>query len=177
MRGRQFFVNGRFPGRPTMDMTREGLFNILVHGVGLDGCRFLDLYSGSGSVGFEAYSRGASQVVCVEQDRRLVQAMKSNAQTLGIGGLTVVCSDVGRYLSRFSDGAAVVPFDVIYADPPYESEDVASLPGMIFRSGLLAPDGVLVIEHAVHFPGFPEPHRPSRTQRYGRSALSFFPLS
>lgn len=110
------------PGlRPTSDRVRETLFNWL--GQDLTGLTCLDLFAGSGALGFEALSRGAKRVVMVEQDRRALQALGENAARLGAGNLEVVAADALQFLR--SDRRV---FDVVFLDPPYGS---GVLPGAL----------------------------------------------
>jgi len=108
----------RFPGtpglRPTPDRVRETLFNWL--GQRLDGVSCLDLFAGSGALGFEALSRGATRVVMVERDRETAAALKAAAAELGATGAEVVASDSLAWLSRSADR-----FDLAFLDPPYAS--------------------------------------------------------
>ncbi|NQU41367.1 MAG: 16S rRNA (guanine(966)-N(2))-methyltransferase RsmD [Lentisphaerae bacterium] len=133
--------------RPTQDRVRQAVFNILMDRVA--GERFLDLYAGSGAVGLEALSRGASEVVWVEQDRRALSVLRANVADLGHGAGQVVADDVIRFLGRVA-GRGV--FDVVYADPPYtDGRDGGEdpLPGLLVAmqsGGVLAKDGILVYE-------------------------------
>jgi 16S rRNA (guanine966-N2)-methyltransferase len=110
--------------RPTADRTRETLFNWLAPL--LPGARCLDLFAGSGALGFEACSRGAARVVLVEQAPAVVRQLRQNAATLGAKGVEVVQADALRWLERTDPPAAGGPFDVVFLDPP-------------FADGLLAP--------------------------------------
>jgi 16S rRNA (guanine966-N2)-methyltransferase len=109
----------RFPPaaelRPTPDRVRETLFNWL--GQRLDGLTCLDLFAGSGALGFEAMSRGAARVVMVERDRAVASALKDSAKLLDAGSLEVVQGDALAYLKR-----AAETFDVVFVDPPYASD-------------------------------------------------------
>jgi 16S rRNA (guanine966-N2)-methyltransferase len=100
--------------RPTPDRVRETVFNWL--GQRLDGLACLDLFAGSGALGFESMSRGASRVVMVESDRAIVKALRESAKTLGAEGLEVVEGDALAYLKRPTER-----FDVVFVDPPYAS--------------------------------------------------------
>ncbi|WP_375501218.1 16S rRNA (guanine(966)-N(2))-methyltransferase RsmD [uncultured Jatrophihabitans sp.] len=126
--------------RPTSDRTREALFNTLAGYVRLDGARVLDLYAGTGAVGLEALSRGADEVVLVESNRRAIDVIRRNVETVGLPGATVVPRAVNGFLADESDE----PFDLIFADPPY-AED----PGLgiaIWAERWLARDGIVVVE-------------------------------
>jgi 16S rRNA (guanine966-N2)-methyltransferase len=101
--------------RPTPDRVRETLFNWL--GQNLDGLTCLDLFAGSGALGFEAMSRGARRVVMVESDRDVVASLRESARELGANGVEVVAADALKYLDRGADN-----FDVVFIDPPFASD-------------------------------------------------------
>lgn len=101
--------------RPTPDRVRETLFNWL--GQRLDGLRCLDLFAGSGALGFEALSRGAARVVMVERDRETADALRTNARELGADGLQVVHGEALAYLAADKE-----KYDVVFLDPPYASD-------------------------------------------------------
>ncbi len=113
----------RFPGapglRPTPDRVRETLFNWL--GQRLDGLDCLDLFAGSGALGFEASSRGARRVVMVERERAVAAALRESARQLGAHSITVVESDALRFLDRNTE-----KFDVVFLDPPFDSDLAAA---------------------------------------------------
>ncbi len=143
--------------RPTQDMVRQAVFNILV--ARTEGARFLDLYAGSGAVGLEALSRGAAQVYWVEQDRRTLAVLRANVSGFAplcgttpgqvAGERRVVGADAVRFLRRAAGRGA---YDIIYADPPYvDGRDGGEnpLPGLleaIQEGEMLAKDGVFVYE-------------------------------
>jgi 16S rRNA (guanine966-N2)-methyltransferase len=134
--------------RPTSDRLRETLFNVLAPRI--EGVVFLDLYAGSGAVGIEALSRGASEAIFVEQAQPALKAIRGNLGSLGIhGGYTLEADSVASALKRLAISRRTV--DVIFLDPPYESTDeyelaLGSLGGEC--SGLLAEDAIVVAEHA-----------------------------
>lgn len=118
-RGRRIAVAGRPGLRPTPDRVRETLFNWL--GQWLDGKRCLDLFAGSGALGFEAASRGAERVVMVENDRAVFDALASAKAVLDAKAVELVLDDANRYL-----GACRERFDVVFLDPPFRQNAVAS---------------------------------------------------
>jgi 16S rRNA (guanine(966)-N(2))-methyltransferase RsmD len=123
--------------RPTPDRVRETIFNWL--GQTLDGKRCLDLFAGSGALGFEALSRGASQVVMVERDSKAVQSLKDNALLLKAEHCEFVAADALRFLERETRS-----FDVIFVDPPYQMNlHPLVLPRLLPH---LADDGLLYTE-------------------------------
>jgi 16S rRNA (guanine966-N2)-methyltransferase len=131
LRGRQIDVPAGADLRPTPDRVRETLFNWL--GQRLDGAHCLDLYAGSGALGFEAVSRGAARVVMVERDRKAVAALRLAREALGAGAADIVAGDADEYLARAGER-----FDVVFLDPPFRQNADATLLGRLaprLRSG------------------------------------------
>lgn len=133
------------PGlRPTSDRIRETLFNWLGHD--LSGFRCLDLYAGSGALGFEALSRGAERVVMVEHNPAVVRVLEENAGRLNANGLQIIRADALEFLQRDNDAAAGRGgrFDVVFLDPPFD----AGLPARVLEllPTLLAPGGRVYVE-------------------------------
>ena len=115
LKGRVLLEFSKIGVRPTSDMARESLFNILQNDI--YGAKFLDLFSGTGAVGIEAYSRGASEVVLNDNSRESITLIKKNLEKLGISGKIKVTSfDAISYLKTSND-----KFDIIFVDPPYAS--------------------------------------------------------
>jgi 16S rRNA (guanine966-N2)-methyltransferase len=135
--------------RPTPDRVRETLFNWL--GQNLDGLACLDLFAGSGALGFEAMSRGASRVVMVENDREVAAALRESARELGAEGVEVVSSDALKYLDRGADR-----FDVAFVDPPYASD--LALRAMQRLRPRLEPGARVYVETAQPLPPDPAWH-------------------
>ena len=158
----------RFPPasalRPTPDRVRETLFNWL--GQRLDGLACLDLFAGSGALGFEALSRGARRVVMVERDRATARALRDNARKLDAKGAEIVESDALAYLGRAGEA-----FDVVFLDPPYAS-DLAQraferLPGRVPAGGRVYVESAEPVE-----PG--PAWRPVREDRAGAVRYALF---
>lgn len=137
------------PGlRPTPDRVRETLFNWLGHD--LKGRRCLDLFAGSGALGFEALSRGAASVTMVERSPRAWRALRDNAARLGAGGLNLVRGDALEFLAH-NLGAA--EFDLIFLDPPFGNRfPEASWPLLL---DLLSEEGLVYLESDTAFAGHP----------------------
>lgn len=128
--------------RPTTDRTKETLFNIIQ--AYIPGCRFLDLYAGSGSIGIEALSRGASEAVFVEKARASQQLIEENLEfTKLTEGATLLKGDVQSVLPRLEGGE---PFDLIFMDPPFEHLLEKETLTYLSKSSLLAEDGMIVVE-------------------------------
>jgi 16S rRNA (guanine966-N2)-methyltransferase len=137
--------------RPTQDRVRAALFNMLAPR--MPGCRFLDLFAGSGLVGIEASSRGATEVAWVESHPRACAALRANLAALGIAGGTVYRMDARAFLRR---AAAAAPWDVIFADPPYKTVNrpvgghtlAEELLSQVADNGHLADAGLFILEVA-----------------------------
>ncbi len=144
-RGRRLKTPHGTATRPTSDRVREALFSALESELGtLAGTRFLDLFAGSGAVGLEARSRGATEVVLVEQDRATAALIRSNAKQLGFDGVTVLSAKA----ERLPHGGPGGPFDVVYADPPYTMEKGAVFDTItaLKAAGWFSPDALVVVE-------------------------------
>ncbi|HEY2475511.1 MAG TPA: 16S rRNA (guanine(966)-N(2))-methyltransferase RsmD [Candidatus Cybelea sp.] len=154
--------------RPTPGRVKESLFSILVHR--LAGARVLDLFAGTGAIGFEAASRGASRVVSVEAQRDIAQAIEEAAKQLGVEDVvTVFPAPAERALYRLEG-----PFDIIYLDPPYADPVPLQLFRLMLERNLLAPEALVVYEHPAkrilpQIPGY----RSVREEVYGDVGLAF----
>ncbi len=155
--------------RPTPGRVKESLFSILLPRI--EGASVLDLFAGTGAIGFEAVSRGAARVVCVEGHRDTAAAIEEAARDLGVSGaLSVVAAPVDRALYRVEG-----PFDIVYMDPPYADDVPLQAFRLLRERALLAPDAVVIYEHAAKriLPDVPG-YRPVREEVYGDVALAFF---
>ncbi|NKE63084.1 16S rRNA (guanine(966)-N(2))-methyltransferase RsmD [Lentzea sp. PSKA42] len=154
--------------RPTSDRVREALFSSLESLMDLDGAKVLDLYAGSGALGFEALSRGAEHATFVESDKRAAEVLKSNAKELGFANTTIANRTAEAYVTTEGD-----KFDVVFADPPYsvgDDELAKVLHGLVDR---LAEDAILIVERASRSgePAWPDGVEPLRAKRYGDTAV------
>jgi 16S rRNA (guanine966-N2)-methyltransferase len=134
--------------RPTSDRVREALFSTLESQLGtLAGCRFLDVYAGSGAVGLEASSRGAAAVVLIEHSASVAALVRSNAATLGLEGIHVIHSAADKLAGRVQSRG---PFDVAFFDPPYDVsvDALGEVMSALAHADWLAPDAVVVVERA-----------------------------
>lgn len=168
LRGRRLNPPTTLPVRPTTDMARESLFNILNNYVDYDECAVLDLFAGTGAVSLEFVSRGAKEVTAVDINAQCVDFIKSAAQQFHVNNLHVVRSDVFDLLKR-----AYKKFDIVFADPPYALEDLAKLPDLVFEKDLLTPDGIFVLEHPREFSFEEHPHF-WQHRHYGKVNFTFF---
>lgn len=138
--------------RPTTDIAKEGLFNIIHSNRDLEGLRTLDLFGGTGSISFELASRGAADLTIIEKDNQMASFIRKTAEALGLSALRVVQSDVFRFLN--SDNGR---YDFIFAGPPYALETIDLLPQLIVEKNFLQPDGWFVLEHTPRnrYQGYP----------------------
>src|SRR5262245_27201634 len=154
--------------RPTSDKLRETLFNILAPRI--VGARVLDAFAGTGAIGIEALSRGAAHVTFVEQDRRAQALIAANLAHCGVAdGYVMIRASVSRALADLRAES----FDIMIFDPPYEIHPHAALTAAPDR---LAPNGLLVLEHARRYSAPDSAGRLMRTRQVvsGDSALSFY---
>lgn len=169
---RRFDVPKSFNARPTTDFAKENLFNVLQHYIDLGGIMALDLFSGTGSISVELLSRGASRVVALEQRREHATFIHSVAKELGEEKhLQVLQADVFRFIRGAKSQSSL--YDFIFADPPYKLSEIAVLPELILSSGLLKPDGLLVVEHPQQYDFSSLPHFAER-RVYGSVNFSLF---
>lgn len=153
--GRRFDPPRNLNARPTTDLAKQALFNILQNRMDLEGCRALDLFSGTGSISFELLSRGAAHVVSVEMGHTQQQFIQKVAAQLNVprNRHQLIRGDVFRYLNAppaMSVGASApsaAPFDLIFADPPYDLAELDKLPDLVLQPGWLAPEGIFILEH------------------------------
>jgi 16S rRNA (guanine966-N2)-methyltransferase len=160
--------------RPTGARVRQSLFDILAPVI--PGCRFLDAFAGNGGVGLEALSRGASTVVLVDKASAAVEAAKENARALASagGGVRVFRQDARTAIGALGDQG--MQFDVVYLDPPYDSDLYEPLLTLLGEGPLLAQGGVVVAEH-FHKRSLPETIGAltrTREKRVGDHCLSFY---
>jgi 16S rRNA (guanine966-N2)-methyltransferase len=172
--GRRLSVPAGRGTRPTADRAREGLFATVqaIRGP-LDGTRVLDLYAGSGAVGLEALSRGASDVLLVESDPRAVRVIRRNIEAVRLPGARLLADRVERVLARGPGDDP--PRDVVFADPPYaaSAEEVQRMLAALHGSGWLAPGALVVVERGTRSGPFawPAGYTPERSRGYGEATL------
>ncbi|MQA25763.1 MAG: 16S rRNA (guanine(966)-N(2))-methyltransferase RsmD [Micromonosporaceae bacterium] len=158
--------------RPTSDRVREALFNTLSGLVDLDGARFADLYAGSGAAGIEALSRGAAHALFVESFPKAARVLRENLAALGVAASAeVVTAPVARAVA----GTPASPYDVVFADPPYELPDseLSAVLSALVSGGWIVEDGVVVLERSSRgaSPGWAPGLTESRSRRYGETTL------
>ena len=141
--GRKIHPPSKMPyTRPTTDIAKEGLFNIIQSNRDLEGLKTLDLFGGTGSISFELASRGAADLTIVEKDSQMLAFIRKTAESLGLTQLKVVPSDVFRFLKNTKD-----QYDFIFAGPPYALETIDQIPELVVAGNLLKTNGWFVLEH------------------------------
>jgi 16S rRNA (guanine966-N2)-methyltransferase len=157
--------------RPTSERVREALFSALDAAVGLAGARVLDLFAGSGALGLEALSRGATHATFVESDGRAADVLRRNIRTLGLAGAQVRQGGVAGVLATPADG----PYDIVLADPPYSvtEQALAGVLAALAANGWTEAGSLVVVERAARSgePRWPECFAAERTRRYGDTAV------
>lgn len=141
--GRKFNPPPKMPHtRPTTDIAKEGLFNVIQHKLDIEDLKTLDLFGGTGSISYELASRGATDLTIVEKDPAMFEFIKKTATTLRIENLKVHRMDVFKFIDQCQDR-----FDFIFAGPPYALTAIDDLPRKIIERKLLNPNGWFVLEH------------------------------
>jgi 16S rRNA (guanine966-N2)-methyltransferase len=157
--------------RPTTDIAKEGLFNILQNRIDFEGIKTLDLFGGTGNISYELASRGAADLTIVEKNNQMYAFIKKNIEMLGIENCKLLKLDVFTFLSMCDQ-----QYDFIFAGPPYALENIDELPKIIVSKTLITMDGYFVLEHTPRnnyekFEGF------SFQRNYGTTMFSFFEAS
>lgn len=167
-KSRRFQLPTNFTARPTTDFARESLFNILNNRVDWEETDALDLFSGTGSIAVEMVSRGCKHVVSVETSVKNHAFIQKIKEKLDAKELLAIKADVFSFLKSCNQS-----FDLIFADPPYDLNDLSKIPTKILEHNLLKPDGIFIMEHSKKnsfkdHPSFTE------ERKYGNVHFSFF---
>ncbi|MBI1808023.1 MAG: 16S rRNA (guanine(966)-N(2))-methyltransferase RsmD [Ignavibacteria bacterium] len=157
--------------RPATDRVKGSIFNMLQNRLALSGARVLDLFAGSGSLGFEALSRGANRVVFVDESNVVLDVVGENAEKLNcVDSCEIVQTDALSYIERVGE-----QFDLIFADPPYAYEGTQEIPLLVFQQKLLKKGGFLIMEHTKRLKIPPSALYQIVIQKdFGNTQVSFF---
>lgn len=167
-KGRRFQLPKNLKARPTTDFAKENLFNVLSNQLDFDDLSVLDLFAGTGSIGFEFASRGASKVTFVEKYAPHVRFIKEVAEKLPFPNAKIINGDVFRFINSPIDS-----YDIVFADAPYAEPKMQQLPDLILNSKLLKDNGLLIVEHGKSTPFTDHPFL--KEQRiYGSVHFSLF---
>nr|WP_297785898.1 RsmD family RNA methyltransferase [uncultured Allomuricauda sp.] len=168
-KGKRLTAPKKLPVRPTTDMAKEALFNILNNKYYFDEIEVLDLFSGTGNISFEFASRGTEKITAVDGFHGCVRFISKIAQELGFS-ISTIKSDVFKFLQGTPQ-----KFDLIFADPPYDFDkaEFLRIADLVFEKELLLEDGLLIIEHSEQT-DLSEHPKFSEERKYGGSVFSFF---
>ena len=128
--------------RPTTDVAKEGLFNVISNNLDIEDLKTLDLFGGTGAISYELASRGANDLTIIEKDPRMYEFIKKTAGELKLANFKVLKMDVSKFIDKCTD-----KFDFIFAGPPYALGNIDDLPPLIFEKQLLNTKGWFVLEH------------------------------
>lgn len=154
--------------RPTTDIAKEGLFNILLNHRELEDIKTLDLFGGTGSISYELASRGAADLTIVEKDSKMHVFISENIKQLGIENARVIKDDVFRFIDNCTE-----KYDVIFAGPPYALKRLDDLPGLIYKKELLTDGGWFILEHTPDH-NFEKEALFKFSRNYGTTVFSIF---
>lgn len=168
-KSRKIVAPKNLPVRPTTDMAKESLFNILNNNFYFDDISVLDLFAGTGNISYEFASRGTEQITCVDQDFGCIKFINETANKFEMS-IQTIKSDVFKFLEKTS-----IQANIIFADPPYNfsEEQFSKIPELVFQNNTLLEDGVLIIEHSKHTDLSSLNHY-SYSKSYGGNMFSFF---
>jgi 16S rRNA (guanine966-N2)-methyltransferase len=154
--------------RPTTDIAKEGLFNIIQNNLDFEELKTLDLFGGTGSISYELASRGVSDLTIVEKDQKMFDFIKKTSADLKLENFKVIKSDVFRFIDSCTE-----KFDFIFAGPPYALQTIDELPKKIFEKELLNEDGWFILEHTPrnNYENTPFFHN---SRNYGTTVFSIF---
>jgi len=156
------------PVRPTTDIAKEALFNVLENMFDFDELDILDLFAGTGSISYEFASRGVKTITAVEHNFRCTEFIRKTVQELNIQQLTCIHNDVFRFIKT-----ANKQYNLIFADPPYNLFQLEKIPDMIFKYNLLSKEGLFILEHSKPY-NFKYHHHFIQHREYGKVEFTFF---
>lgn len=168
-KGRRITAPKKLPIRPTTDMAKEALFNILNNQYYFDSISVLELFAGSGNISYEFASRGTKQITCVDQDFGCIKFINETAESFEMP-IETIKSDVFKFLENAKQQATI-----IFADPPYDFpvEEFSKIPELVFENNLLEKEGLLIIEHSKHT-NLSHLANYKHSKSYGGNMFSFF---
>ncbi|EDP70040.1 putative methyltransferase [Flavobacteriales bacterium ALC-1] len=168
-KGRRITAPKKLPVRPTTDMAKEGLFNILNNQYYFDDISVLDLFSGTGNISYEFASRGTEQITAVDDNYGCIKFINDTAEAFEMS-ISTIKSDVFKFLEKSKQ-----KHTIIFADPPYDFdvETFSKIPKLVFENDLLNDEGLLIVEHSKHTDISHLEHY-SHSKSYGGNMFSFF---
>lgn len=171
LRGLRLSPPKNLPVRPTTDLAKEALFNILQNQIEFENIKVLDLFAGTGNISFEFASREALAVISVDRSVHCIHYIQDTARQHHLEQIKTYKADAFKYLELESQ-----QYDLIFADPPYDLNKIPQIAKIVFEKNLLLPEGMLIVEHQSlqnlsNHPRFVE------QRKYGHSSFSFFKAS
>lgn len=167
-KGRIFRAGKKFKARPTTDIAKEGLFNILENRYEFSNKNVLDLFSGTGSIAYEFLSRGCEKATLVENNFSHFKFILEVLETLKIENAKVFKADVFKFVKKTPE-----TFNIIFADPPFDLPRFKEVPDAILDCDILAPEGVFILEHPKEYEFSSHPNF-KELRNYGKVNFSFF---
>ncbi|WP_248722886.1 16S rRNA (guanine(966)-N(2))-methyltransferase RsmD [Seonamhaeicola sp. ML3] len=157
------------PVRPTTDMAKESLFNILNNHYYFEDISVLDLFAGTGNISYEFASRGTEQIVCIDQNFNCIKFINKTAEAFEMP-IQTIKSDVFKFLEK-----TTLKSNIVFADPPYSftTEQFSKIPELVFENELLLENGLLIVEHSKHT-DLSSLNYYSHSKSYGGCVFSFF---
>lgn len=168
-KGRRITAPKKLPVRPTTDMAKESLFNILNNQYYFDDISVLDLFSGTGNISYEFASRGTMEITAVDENYGCIKFINETSEGFDMT-ISTIKSDVFKFLEKTKQ-----QYTIIFADPPYDfpKEEFAKIPQLVFDHNRLENDGLLIVEHSKHTDLSDLPNY-SHSKSYGGNMFSFF---
>jgi len=168
-KGRRITAPKKLPVRPTTDLAKESLFNIINNEFYIDKVILLDLFSGTGNISYEFASRGCTQITAIDADYGCTEFIRKTAEEFDFD-INVIKSDVFKFLERTK-----LKSKIIFADPPYNFSDekFAQIRQLVFEKNLLVENGYLIIEHS-EYTNLEHLEHFSFFKKYGSCVFSFF---
>lgn len=168
-RGKRFIAPKNLPVRPTTDIAKESLFNILNNYYYFEDIVVLDLFSGIGSISLEMASRGVQDITSVDLNFHCVKFLRESAESIECSDIIhPLRSDVFRFLDNCHQ-----QFDIVFADPPYDLEGIENIPAKVYEKNLIKSGGILIVEHGP-YTNLSELEHFWYSKTYGNVTFSFF---
>ncbi|GAA4899604.1 16S rRNA (guanine(966)-N(2))-methyltransferase RsmD [Flaviramulus aquimarinus] len=170
-KSRKIIAPKKLPVRPTTDMAKESLFNIINNLYYFDAVSVLDLFAGTGNISYEFASRGTEQITSVDQDFGCIKFMNQTVEKFDMP-IQTIKSDVFKFLEKTK-----IQANIIFADPPYDfaDEQFSKIPELVFQNNILLEDGLLIVEHSKHT-DLSKLVNFSYSKSYGGNMFSFFEI-
>lgn len=167
-RGSLIHPGKNFTARPTTDIAKEGIFNVINNRFDIDSINVLDLFSGTGSISFEFASRECPEIDAVELKKQHADFIRKIIQKYKFDNIKLYQADVFKFIQKNPKN-----YDIIFADPPFDMEKAPELPSLILDSDLLKEGGWFVFEHSKKMNLSPS-HTPIQVRKYGNVHFSIF---